>query len=75
MDIARKFKIKVSEEVITRYDLYLADECFLTGTAAEIIPVVKIDGRVINGGIPGKITKKFIKEFKKLTKKIGVKVK
>ena len=47
MELATKMGIQVKEELMTRYDLYIADECFLTGTAAEIIPVVKIDGRVI----------------------------
>jgi branched-chain amino acid aminotransferase len=68
MKLAReKLKIKVKEEVFTRTELYCADECFLTGTAAEVVPVVKIDGRKIGEGKPGKITLKIIKEFKKLT--------
>jgi branched-chain amino acid aminotransferase len=75
IDIARSMKIKVKECMMTRYDLYTADECFLTGTAAEIIPVVSIDARVINGGKPGAMTRKFTAAFKKVTKKIGVKVK
>jgi branched-chain amino acid aminotransferase len=75
IEIARKLKIRTEEKIMTRYDLYTADECFLTGTAAEVIPVVKIDAREINGGIPGHITKKLIKEFRKQTKILGVKVK
>jgi branched-chain amino acid aminotransferase len=75
MDLARGLKIKVIECLMTRYDLYVADECFLTGTAAEIIPVTKIDAREINGGKPGVMTKKLIAAFHKITKKIGVKVK
>jgi len=74
IDIGKKIKIEVKEEVLTRYDLYNADECFVSGTAAEVVPVVKIDAREINGGKPGSITKKIIKEFKQLTTKIGVKV-
>ncbi|VAW14242.1 Branched-chain amino acid aminotransferase, partial [hydrothermal vent metagenome] len=50
-----------------------ADECFLTGTAAEIIPIVKVDGRSIGDGKPGKITRKMISLFKLATKKHGVK--
>lgn len=75
IEIGKKLKMNIKEEVLTRYDLYTADECFLTGTAAEVIPVVEIDTRKINGGIPGKTTKIIMREFKKLTKKIGVKVK
>ena len=75
IDIAQKIKIKTQEKIMTRYDLYTAEECFLTGTAAEIIPVVKIDAREINGGIPGAVTKKLTREFKKQTKILGVKVK
>ena len=52
MKLAADMEIKVKEELITRYDLYIAEECFLTGTAAEIIPVVKIDGRTIGTGKP-----------------------
>ncbi|MCX7698581.1 MAG: branched-chain-amino-acid transaminase [Candidatus Goldbacteria bacterium] len=75
IEIANSLKIKTHEKIMTRYDLYTADECFLTGTAAEVIPVVKIDARVINDGTPGSITKKIIREFKKKTKILGVKVK
>ena len=60
IELARKKGIEVKEDVITRYDLYNAQECFLTGTAAEIVPVVKIDGRVIGNGKPGKITLQLI---------------
>ncbi|MDD4908690.1 MAG: branched-chain-amino-acid transaminase [Candidatus Omnitrophica bacterium] len=72
LDLAKKNKIPTHEHVFTRHELYIADECFLTGTAAEIIPVVKVDGRVIGDGKPGKLTLKLIKEFKKLTKSQGV---
>lgn len=75
IDIAAKQKIPVREELITRHDLFNADECFLSGTAVEIVPVVKIDGRVIAKGVPGKITLKLTKEFRKLTKTEGVKYK
>ncbi len=72
MDISLKSALTSEEKVLTRYDLYNADEVFLTGTAAEIIPVVKIDGRVINDGKPGAHTAELMKEFKKLTKTEGV---
>jgi branched-chain amino acid aminotransferase len=73
LEIARKAKIPVHEHVITRHEVYISDECFLTGTAAEIIPVVKVDGRIIGSGRPGKMTLDFIKKFRELTKKEGVK--
>ncbi len=73
LEIARKNKIAAHEHVITRHEVYISDECFLTGTAAEVIPVVKVDGRVIGQGKPGKITLSLMKKFKELTAKIGVK--
>jgi branched-chain amino acid aminotransferase len=73
MDLAKnKLKLLVKEDLFTTYHLYTADECFLTGTAAEVIPVVKIDGRVIGEGKPGKVTLKLIKEFSELTRLTGV---
>lgn len=72
LEIAKKLKIPTHEHVLTRHELYISEECFLTGTAAEIVPVVKIDGRKIGEGKPGKITKLIMKEFRKLTKKDGV---
>lgn len=71
--LAVKSKIKTEERLITRHEVYTADECFLTGTAAEIIPVVKVDGRAIGNGQPGPVTKKMIKMFKTETTKSGVK--
>ncbi len=73
--VARKAKISTHEHVLTRHELYNSQECFLTGTAAEIIPVVKVDGRIIGDGMPGKTTKLLMREFKKLTKIDGVKYK
>lgn len=72
IEIARKNKISVLEKKITMHDLYKADECFLTGTAAEVIPVVAIDGKKIGTGNPGPITELLTLEFHKLTKKDGV---
>lgn len=67
-----KFNLKVEENVFTQYELYTADECFLTGTAAEIVPVVKIDGRIIGEGKPGKITVRLMEEFHYLTRNSGI---
>jgi branched-chain amino acid aminotransferase len=63
--------MKVLESNLTRYDLFNADECFLTGTGAEIMPVIKIDGRVIGTGKPGPLSKKLIEEYHALTKVSG----
>lgn len=60
--------IEVSETPLTKHDVYVADECFLTGTAAEVIPVVKVDSRVIGTGKPGPITRDLEQRFKKLTR-------
>jgi branched-chain amino acid aminotransferase len=73
LEIARKNKIASHEHVITRHEVYISDECFLTGTAAEVIPVVKVDGRLIGDGKPGKLTGKLMNKFKELTAKNGVK--
>ena len=67
MKLATEMGVQVREELMTRYDLYIADECFLTGTAAEIIPVVKIDGRTIDTGKPGKLTLDLLKRYRDLT--------
>jgi len=72
MELGRRQKLDVAEELLTRYDLFNADECFLTGTAAEIVPVVKIDGRVIGAGKPGPVTKHLQTAFRRLTKTEGV---
>ncbi len=71
MDLAAESGMKVSEPNLTRYDLFNADECFLTGTGAEIMPVVKIDGRVIGSGKPGKLTKMLVEKYRALTNASG----
>ena len=71
MEIARESGMSVSEPNLTRYDLFNAEECFLTGTGAEIIPVVKIDGRVIGGGKPGPVTKSLVEKYHALTQCSG----
>ena len=72
MRIARELSLSVREEPFTRHDLYTAHEVFLTGTAAEIVPVSTIDSRRIGEGRPGPVTLGLMKEFKKLTPKEGV---
>ena len=65
IDIARELGIPEREADLTRYDLWCSDECFLTGSGAEVIPVVKLDGRVIGSGKPGPVTRKLTKAFRK----------
>ncbi len=72
MRLAAEAGFNVFEEVFTRHDLYTADEVFLTGTAAEIVPVVRIDNRRIGTGAPGNVTARLMKEFRRLTAKEGV---
>ena len=71
IDLAKEACIAVSEPNLTRYDLFNADECFLTGTGAELIPVVKIDGRVVGSGKPGAVTRSLVEKYKALTKASG----
>jgi branched-chain amino acid aminotransferase len=72
MKLAQEEGIPFHEAVLTLHDVYNADECFLTGTGAEIIPVVKLDGRVIGDGVPGPITKTLIQKFRQYTQQVGV---
>jgi branched-chain amino acid aminotransferase len=60
--------VEVRECVLTRYDIFAAEECFLTGTAAEVIPVVKLDGRSIGDGLPGPVTQKLRKRFQEFAR-------
>jgi branched-chain amino acid aminotransferase len=71
IELAGKAGLSVTEPNLTRYDLFNADECFLTGTGAEIVPVVKLDGRVIGSGKPGPLTRKLESEYHALTKVSG----
>lgn len=71
MEIAGAMKIRVEETILTRFDLFNSDECFLTGTAAEIVPVVNVDNRMVGNGKPGKITNRLINKFKKLCRNNG----
>lgn len=71
MELAPGHGLTVREDVMTRYDLYTADEVFLTGTAAEIISVVNVDQRVIGRGKPGPVTRKLAKSFHALAQRTG----
>lgn len=71
MELAKEFGLTVTEPNLTRYDVFNADECFLTGTGAELIPVVKVDGRVIGTGTPGPVTKELVERYHALTKVSG----
>jgi len=70
-EIAAELGFKTLKADITRHDVYAADECFLTGTAAEIVPVVKADGRLIGNGKRGPITTCIIARFREMTRETG----
>jgi branched-chain amino acid aminotransferase len=65
LDIAKDLGIPIREADMTRYDIWVADECFLTGSGAEVIPAVKLDGREIGSGRPGPITQRVLAAFRK----------
>jgi branched-chain amino acid aminotransferase len=69
MELAHAAGIDCREQTLVRHDLYTADECFLTGTAAEVIPVVEIDGRKIGAGVPGPITARLTADFHALVRR------
>jgi branched-chain amino acid aminotransferase len=68
MELAHAAGIDCREQTLVRHDLYTADECFLTGTAAEVIPVVEIDGRKVGAGVPGPVTKRLTTDFHALVR-------
>lgn len=70
-ELCAKEGIPIIEQTMTRYDIYTADECFLTGTAAEVIPATKLDEREIGDGEPGDITLNLIEGFRNLTQTTG----
>lgn len=70
-EIAEELGIAMSEADITRHDVFTADECFLTGTAAEVIPVIKADGRMIGNGKPGELSARIIARFRELVRASG----
>lgn len=65
IDIAQEIGVPLRETDMTRYDIWCADECFLTGSGAEVIPVSKLDGRVIGTGKPGPITQRVLAAFRR----------
>ena len=71
IECAKNMGIQVGEPNLTRYDIYTADEMFLTGTAAEMVPVVKVDGRVIGNGKPGPMTAQLLAAFRGVTRHDG----
>lgn len=71
VELCEKFKLPLVEQNLGYFDMYTADEVFVTGTAAEIAPITKIDGRIIGTGKPGPITKKLMKAYTNLTKTTG----
>jgi branched-chain amino acid aminotransferase len=74
IEICRELNIPVSERDLTRHEIFVADECFLTGTAAEVIAAVKLDQRLIGNGKPGPITQRIIARFRELTQSTGTPV-
>ena len=70
-ELAEKAQLRIQERDLTRYDVYTADECFLTGTAAEVIPAVQLDRRLIGNGQPGPVTLGLIESFRELTRTTG----
>ncbi|MDG2407789.1 MAG: branched-chain-amino-acid transaminase [Pirellulales bacterium] len=67
-ELAVESGLEVQEIPLTRHDVFIADECFLTGTAAEVIPVIEVDSRMIGDGRPGPITQDLIKQFHQLAR-------
>jgi len=74
IELAKKLNIEFSEKPLTRFDIWTADECFLTGTAAKLIPLVELDARRIGDGKPGEITKRLIEAFNDAAPTVGVKI-
>ena len=74
LELARQDNMPVQEIPFTRHDVYVCDECFLTGTAAEIIPVVEVDGRTIGAGTPGAVTGRLMKRFREIASSEGAEV-
>jgi len=74
IDLAAELGVPYREQALTRYDLWTADECFLTGTAAEVIPCVEVDHRSVGNGQPGKMTREFIVSFREKARIDGIKI-
>jgi branched-chain amino acid aminotransferase len=71
MELAAGMGISVEEKLFTRYDVYVARECFLTGTAAEVIPVIAVDGRATGDGRPGPVTRSLMESYHQLAQREG----
>lgn len=65
-EIAKNRGLECAESAVTQYDLYAADECFITGTGAEVMPVISVDGRIIGDGKPGPLTLQLMEDYRKL---------
>jgi len=74
LEVARVEKITVREQALTLHDIYISDECFLTGTGAELIPVISLDGRKIGEGRPGPVTARLLERFRELRGRGGVEI-
>jgi len=74
IEVMQEMGLTIHEVTMTRHEIYTADECFLTGTAAEVIPAVQYDRRPIGDGKPGKMTAEIIKKFKELANSTGAPV-
>lgn len=74
MEIARELGLEVVETNLTRYDVWNAQECFLTGTAAEVIPVIEVDARVIGTGKPGPVTGRILEAFRRKAASEGTRI-
>ncbi|MCH7728718.1 MAG: branched-chain-amino-acid transaminase [Planctomycetes bacterium] len=68
IELAQEAGIEVREQALAKYDVYAADECFLTGSAAEVVPVVRVDSRVIGTGKPGPVTRQLTERFRNLVR-------
>jgi branched-chain amino acid aminotransferase len=74
LDICHELGIPAKELEMTRYDVYTADECFLTGTAAEVIAAIELDTRPIGDGKPGPVTQRIIERFRAITQSTGTEI-
>ncbi len=68
LEVAQKLGIPVKERTLTRHDVYISDECFLTGSAAEVIPVTSVDNREIGSGVAGPVTTQILEAYRKLVR-------
>jgi branched-chain amino acid aminotransferase len=73
-DAARELNVPIQDTNMTRYDIWCADECFLTGSGAEVVPVIALDGREIGSGKPGPITQRILANFRQRVTREGVKI-